>query len=122
MNGATTLPSHGYAGPESLETSVAVDLDRICPACQGRSVEWSDQWRDWNVRYDAAKKDATERGALDQENGKWLDPTLRALEEEMEHLGPEEIPCGECEGVGAVLTNEGRTLVAFIRKHMEVPR
>lgn len=116
----TMIRIHGYANDDGhTQVSVALDLDHPCRTCDATGRVYSHEWRDWNERYDAAKKDASERGALGQDSSnRWTDPTLRALEEEMERLPTsEEDLCGECEGAKAIPTAQGLELLAFVRRH-----
>jgi hypothetical protein len=111
-----------FAPPSPEEPSISgteqerwlAELEHPCEGCEGTGAVYSDAWRDWNRRYDEARADAERRRATEQMDGRWLDPTLRALEEEMDSLGDEEVPCGECDGAGTQPTAKGAALLEFL--------
>ena len=73
-----------------------VELDRKCSECGGSGVVQSAEWADWWERnIDRAEVDRTEQPD-----------------------GPEEIPCGVCNGRQRVPTEEGEQLLAFVRRHL----
>ena len=74
-----------------------LNLDRKCSECGGSGAIQAAEWADW-----------WERNAH-------LAPVDRR---EPEPEGPEEIPCGVCNGRQRVPTEEGEQLLAFIRRHL----
>jgi hypothetical protein len=113
----TTIYLQGWAGDAHLPVTITVHLDRKCSTCDGTGNVYSEEWRAWNKLYDKAREDAERRGALEQINGKWVDPKLFDLEEQMEHLGPEEPLCEECDGCGSIASGIGSQLLEFYDAH-----
>lgn len=73
-------------------------LDERCPECQGTGVIQDAEWKAWWARH-------PERPAM------W-DPVCDAPPDV-----PEETECWQCDGCGYRLTEEGRLLERWLRRH-----
>lgn len=78
------------------------ELDRPCTACKTVGVVYNPYWQENEARI----KDAFERADTDAE-----------AREYTRNLPPEELGCGECDGVGRVPTDEGLRLLQFLRRY-----
>jgi RecJ-like exonuclease len=65
-------------------------LDEKCPECGGCGAIQSEEWAEW----------------------------FRGPRREPHPEGPEEVPCGACDGLGRVPTEEGRLILDFVRRHL----
>lgn len=97
-----------------IETGLPA-LVKTCPACEGEGVYYCDEWRAWNERWQSAH-DAEARRAhnsYEESNLKPLEAAERAAGPQPS--GPEELPCGECNGSGFVPTIAGRQILKLMR-------
>lgn len=79
---------------------IPVHLDRRCNNCEGIGIVGNPAWDAFNEKY---------QGSVGPES-EW--PT-----DGYGNVVPEEITCSECEGRGLVLTDFGRELLTFLRRH-----
>lgn len=81
-------------------------MELLCSHCKGSGFITSPDWLGYNAKW--------------QDEHVYEMPLSGRDEWERERPmpeGPEEIACGECEGIGWVLTEPGRALLDFIRRH-----
>lgn len=91
---------------DSTEPSRAIlvipELEVVCPTCKGRCSFFSEAWRRWIEAVEEAAREKTEAPPPPP--------------------GPEEVPCGECDGVGKVPSELGATLLRFLRRYLLEPQ
>ncbi len=91
-------------------------LEIPCTNCNGEKLVSSSRWqRFWSEVPATANTNV---------NGEWeayleQNPAAREEYDRLCREEPEEFPCPECEGRGSIPTEDGRRLLAFVRKHSQ---
>ena len=93
--------------PEPYTNALGWALETPCERCKSTGEVWNEAWRLWSNGWRA--------------NAAFWHTTDRVLwEREHPHPeGPEEERCPDCDGIGTQLTEDGRSLVAFLRRHLK---
>lgn len=89
-------------------------LLRQCDVCEGSCVTLSDEWREWNARWDAAYRAECRKrhGSYEEANCKPVD-AANAAAGPMPGC-PEQVVCDACHGRGVVLTDAGRQIIDLL--------
>jgi len=95
--------------------TTALVFEHRCEACHGEGLLYSPVWRRWHEREGEARLAwrADHGGDADW----YASPAYVALRLERP-AGPQEDPCGECEGIGSIPTELGHQLLGFLRRHL----
>ena len=75
------------------------ELERRCTKCNGEGLIYSERWQYWWKKHEKDWREAI--------NG----PDVPDV--------PEAKSCSECEGVGAIPTDEGNLLLFFLARHWD---
>lgn len=86
------------------------ELTKVCPGCNGEKWLQDVEWVEWN------KKLTKREEELKLEGKSFIGARDQAIEELEMPDCPEEHPCGECDGKGEVLTDQGVEVIHFVRK------
>jgi len=92
------------------------ELDRKCSECGGSGASRDPEWADWSSRYEATRRLWKDRGYTDETAREQALAVAGPTPE-----GPEEIPCGVCDGRQRVPTEDGDRLLEFFHRHLWEP-
>jgi len=88
------------------------DLEVRCANCNGTGVVLSSDWWDWADWWRLCRR------TIDGLTGAARLAAIEAFERDHpEPDTPEGVACGECDGTGYRLLDDGRRLIEFIRRH-----
>lgn len=90
-------------------------LDQQCGTCEGSREATNPGYAEWEHAYDAA---FAEWKAANPDQAMWWRWQQSYECREMERACPSEVmPCPDCDGTGALLTEAGQALLAFLDRH-----
>ena len=94
-------------------------LEQVCFNCGGKKMVSNPSWQEYNEKITEIEEEIRNNNP-DMDNINRFKLLDNVLEERgyLEPDSPEEFECPECEGRGTILTGEGSSLIAFIRKYI----